>query len=91
VQAAGIPTAATRQLLTASDHSAAPAAPPTSDDLELQIRELTNANLDLRNRLNEQRTEIGTLRQELDRLRQEVKTKSPQKPSTKKSPKLPSP
>ena len=86
VQAAqGIPTpATTHPPRAASDHSA---APPTSDDLKLQIRELTNANLDLRNRLNEQRTEIGTLRQELDRLRQEVKPKSPQKPSNKTSPK----
>ena len=83
----GIPApAATRRPQAESAYSQA-AAPPTSDDLKLQIRELTNANLDLRNRLNEQRTEIGTLRQELDRLRQEIKPKSPKKPSNKMSPK----
>jgi len=83
----GIATPAdTRPPETARGYKEQPAQ-PTPDDLRLQIRELTNANLDLRNRLNDQRTEIGTLRQELDRLREEVKPKSPQKPSNKTSPK----
>jgi hypothetical protein len=53
---------------------------PASEDLRLQIRELTNANLDLRDLLKVQRTEIETLRQELDRLRKEMKPRSPRKP-----------
>jgi hypothetical protein len=57
-----------------------------SNELRLQIRELTNANLDLRDLLKEQRTEIETLRQELDRLRKEIKPRSPQKPSNRTSP-----
>jgi hypothetical protein len=48
-------------------------------DLQLQIRELTNANLDLRGRLNEQAAEIETLRREMDRLRKEL-SRRPQKP-----------
>ena len=59
---------------------------PASDDLRLQIRELTNANLDLRGRLKEQRTEIETLRQELDRLRKDMKPRASQKPSTRTLP-----
>ena len=55
-------------------------------DLRLQIRELTNANLDLRSRLKEQRTEIETLRQELDRLRKDLKPHSFQKPSNRTPP-----
>lgn len=57
-----------------------------SNELRLQIRELTNANLDLRDLLKEQRTEIETLRQELDRLRKEMKPRSSQKPSNRTSP-----
>lgn len=56
------------------------------NEFQLQIRELTNANLDLRELLKEQRTEIDTLRQELDRLRKEMKPRSSQKPSTRTSP-----
>jgi len=59
---------------------------PITDDLRLQIRELTNANLDLRGRLQEQRTEIETLRQELESFRKEMKRRSPQKPSNRTSP-----
>jgi hypothetical protein len=46
------------------------------DDLQLQIRELTNANLDLRGRLKEQAAEMDTLRQEIDRLRKELSPRS---------------
>ncbi len=62
-----------------------------SDDLRLQIRELTNANQDLRSRLKEQSTEIETLRQELDRLRKEIKPRLPHNPSNRTSPALPTP
>ena len=58
----------------------------TLGDLRLQVRELTNANLDLRTRFKEQNTEIETLRQELERLRKEFKPQSPQKPSNKTAP-----
>jgi hypothetical protein len=59
---------------------------PDSNELRLQIRELTNANLDLRDLLKEQRTELETLREELDRLRKEMKPRPPQKPSNRTSP-----
>lgn len=60
--------------------------PSAADDLRLQLRELTNANMDLRSHLEEQRTEIDTLRQELDRLRKELKSRLPQKPSNQARP-----
>ena len=59
---------------------------PESNELRLQIRELTNANLDLRDLLKEQRSEIETLREELDRLHKEMKPRSPQKPSNRTLP-----
>jgi len=55
------------------------------DDLQLQIRELTNANQDLRGRLKEQGTELEALRQEMDRLRQEL-SRASRKPSKGMSP-----
>jgi len=58
----------------------------TSDQLHLQVNELTNANLDLRSRLKEQSAEIQTLREELEQLRKQIKPRSPIKPSTKSSP-----
>jgi len=58
----------------------------TSDQLHLQVNELTNANLDLRSRLKEQSAEIQTLREELEQLRKQIKPRSPTKPSTKSSP-----
>jgi hypothetical protein len=58
----------------------------TPGDLRAQIRELTSANLDLRNRFKEQSTDIETLRQELDRLRKGFKPPSPQKPSNTTAP-----
>jgi len=55
------------------------------EDLKLQIRELTNANLDLRERLREQAAEIEALRREMDRLRQDH-SRRPHKPGEKPSP-----
>jgi len=59
---------------------------PVTDDLHLQIQELTNANLDLRGRFKEQRAEIETLRQELEHLRKQIKPRASQKPSNRTSP-----
>ena len=55
------------------------------EDLKLQIRELTNANLDLRERLHEQAAEIEALRREMDRLRKDL-SRRPQEPGEKTSP-----
>lgn len=80
------PQAAPAPAKAASASEGAVREEPASEDLHLQIRELTNANLDLRDLLKEQRTEIETLRQELDRLRKEMKPRSSQKPSNRTSP-----
>jgi len=56
----------------------------TVDDLRMQIRELTNSNLELRERLKEQGELMTGLQEELERLRRDLKPapskKSPSKP-----------
>lgn len=69
---------------------AQPAPPPKSEpqtvpdkaaaDLQLQIRELTNANLELRDRLKDQAEQMKALQEEMERLKLDLR-----KPSVKKS------
>ncbi len=55
-----------------------------AQDLRLQIRELTQSNLDLRDRLNRQTEQLEELKEELIRLRRESEgTKSKKSPSRK--------
>jgi len=62
------------------------AAPPASpDDLQLQIRELTKSNLDLRERLEAQTKRMQTLTEEMERLRLDLEKAKPSKPSRKPS------
>jgi hypothetical protein len=49
-------------------------ATESADDLRLQIRELTSANLELRSRLKEQSDTMKELKTELERLRNQVET-----------------
>jgi len=50
-----------------------PSAPVNSiDDLRLQVRELTNANQDLRKKLSEQTTEMEALKETLARIQQDL-------------------
>jgi hypothetical protein len=55
-------------------------------DLKLQIRELTQSNLDLRDRLNEQTRQLHELKDELARLRGEMERPKPKSPPARKSP-----
>ena len=67
---------------------AAPSAPNTTEsvnDLRLQIRELTSANLDLRSQLKEQSGTIEKLKAELEQLRNEMQTGT-SKPASKQKP-----
>jgi len=59
-------------------------ATESANDLQLQIRELTNANLDLRAQQKEQSGTIEELKAELERLRKEVQTGSSQPASRQK-------
>lgn len=60
----------------------------TSDDLQLQIRELTSSNQELRSRLDDQKKKMEELNAQMERLRLELdQTKSKKQPSRK----LPSP
>jgi hypothetical protein len=61
--------------------SAATNAPESVNDLRLQMRELTNANLDLRSQLKEQSGTIEKLKAEFEGLRNEKKP-GPVKPSS---------
>ena len=68
-----------------------PAVPNATDsvnDLRLQIRELTSANLDLRSQLKEQSATMEKLKAELEQLRNEIQTenvKPERKPSRKQT------
>lgn len=59
-----------------------------SQELRLQIRELTQSNLDLRDRLNRQTEQLQELQQELKNLRRESESKK-SKPAPAKKPPLP--
>jgi hypothetical protein len=45
---------------------------PSQQDLQNQVRELTNSNLELRERLDEQKTEMKRLNEDMNRLRLEL-------------------
>lgn len=79
---APLPTAG--QAIMKSDASTTNATEPV-DDLRLQLRELTNANLDLRSQLKEQSGTIEKLQAEQERLRNEMKTRN-SRPSSKPKP-----
>ena len=56
----------------------------TSDDLQLQLRELTSSNLELRSRLDDQKKKMEELNAQMERLRLELdQTKSKKQPSRK--------
>jgi predicted RNase H-like nuclease (RuvC/YqgF family) len=62
------------------------------NDLRLQIRELTNANLELRSQQKEQASTIEKLQAELERLRNEKQTGTSQpSPESKPSRRQPTP
>ncbi len=56
----------------------------TPEDLQLQIRELTSSNLELRERLEEQTSQMKTLTEEMNRLRREIENAKTAKPSPRK-------
>ena len=67
---------------------AVPSATDSVNDLRLQIRELTSANLDLRSQLKDQSAAMEKLKAELEQLRNEIQTenvKPERKPSRKQT------
>lgn len=58
----------------------------TSEDLRLQIRELTSSNLELRARLDEQIKQMKELKEELARLQQELDKSKSKTPTLRKPP-----
>jgi hypothetical protein len=77
------PVSRTSTTPISGDHTPKASA-PSSEDLQLQIRELTNSNLDLRDRVHEQNKRMRELSEEIERLSQELeKTK---RPPTRKTP-----
>jgi hypothetical protein len=61
-------------------------AGPSRQDLQNQVRELTNSNLELRGRLDEQAKQMKELTEEMNRLRLELDQSRPAKPSPRKNP-----
>ncbi len=55
-------------------------------DLQNQVRELTNSNLELRERLDEQKTDMKRLSEDINRLRLELEEAKTGKPPTRKTP-----
>ena len=57
---------------------------PSQQELQNQIRELTNSNLELRERLDEQKAQVKSLTEDMNRLRLELdQTKAAKQPSRK--------
>ena len=56
------------------------------EDLQLQVRELTSSNLELRGRLDEQNKRMQALTEELEQLRLELEKSKPKKPPSRKVP-----
>ena len=65
-------TQRTKQSARTSEPSRSSAQADTIDDLRLQVRELTNANQDLRKKLAEQTTEMERLKETLTRIQQDL-------------------
>jgi hypothetical protein len=59
---------------------------PTQEDLQLQIRELTRSNLELRGRLDDQMKQMKEMTEEMNRLRLELDKTKPTKQSPRKAP-----
>jgi hypothetical protein len=74
---------ASGQPVVKADTSATNATEPVND-LRLQIRELTSANLDLRSQIKEQSDTMEKLKAELEQLRNEIKTGNSKPPSERK-------
>jgi hypothetical protein len=70
--------------------ASAPGATESTNDLRLQIRELTSANLELRSRLKEQSDMIEQLKSQVEQLRGEA-SPGDSKPNRKSSAKRPAP
>ena len=79
---AGSKASAADQAGSTTDEPAITAGSP--QDLKLQIRELTQSNLDLRDRLNEQTRQLHELREELARLQRELGRSKPKSPPARK-------
>jgi len=61
-------------------------AGPSKQDLQNQVRELTNSNLELRDRLDDQAKQMKTLNDEMNRLRLEMDQAKPPKNPPRKTP-----
>jgi len=66
--------------------AAAEASTHQTDELRLQIRELTNSNLELRDRLNDQHKQMQTLQDQLSKLQQELESARSKSRNSRKVP-----
>jgi hypothetical protein len=76
---------APRQSSGKEGQTSSPAA-PSPEDLQLQIRELTNSNLELRERIDEQTKRMKELTEEMERLYQELEKSKTKRPPARRAP-----
>jgi hypothetical protein len=87
VRSGNVPTARATEpasATAAAGLNASEASAAVSRDLQLQIRELTQSNLDLRDRLSQQTEQLKELKDEIGRLRRELDRAKTKTPPTKK-------
>ncbi|HXX76631.1 MAG TPA: hypothetical protein VEI50_15980 [Nitrospiraceae bacterium] len=75
----------TPQLDTKDGQMSSPAS-LSPEDLQLQIKELTSSNLDLRKKIEEQTRQMKDLADEMERLRQELEKAKSKRPSPRSAP-----
>jgi peptidoglycan hydrolase CwlO-like protein len=85
-RAAGAPLIKTPDQFSAKEAQMGSPATPSSQDLQLQIRELTNSNLELRERIDEQTKRMKELTEEMERLSQELEKTKSKRPPARKTP-----
>ena len=76
---------APRQSSGKESQTSSPAS-PTPEDFQLQIRELTSSNLDLRQRIEEQTKQMKELTEEVERLLQELEKAKSRRPPPRQAP-----
>jgi TolA-binding protein len=86
LRSANLPVQASREVGSAASSSVEPT--PSRQELQDQIRELTNSNLELRQRLDEQAKRMKDLIEEMNRFRLELDQSNTKRPP-RKSPSSP--
>jgi hypothetical protein len=85
-RAAATPLPKPPSQLGGKENQASRPANPSPEDLQVQIRELTSSNLDLRKRIDEQTRQMKELTEEMERLHQELEKAKSRRPPPRPAP-----